>query len=99
MTAIQPVLERAVAAGDLPYVVAMAARSDRILFQGACGAEADTVFRIYSMTKAIGALAAMLLIDRDLEVVPHLIYPAQEMGWGEVEADRPPTPPRGYGQQ
>ena len=64
MTAIQPVLERAVAAGDLPYVMAMAARSDRILFQGACGAEADTVFRIYSMTKAIGALAAMLLIDR-----------------------------------
>ena len=64
MTGIQQVLDRAVAAEDLPYVVAMAGTSDGIRFSGSSGAAEDTVFRIYSMTKALGSLAAMILIDR-----------------------------------
>jgi len=55
-------LTAAVARGDVPGLVAMAATRDRILYQGAFGkadvAEArpmtvDAIFRIASMTKAV----------------------------------------------
>ncbi len=71
MSALQQVLEDSVAAGDVPFVVAMAARRDGVFFSGAAGEAAsgrraaeDTLFRIFSMTKAVGSTAAMILIDR-----------------------------------
>ncbi|MCF6234045.1 MAG: beta-lactamase family protein [Rhodobacteraceae bacterium] len=71
MTGIKSVLTDAVAAQDVPFVVAMTANSQGVIFSGAAGdaasgraAAEDTAFRIFSMTKAIGALAAMILVDR-----------------------------------
>lgn len=71
MTALNEVLARAVAAGDLPFAVGMTGTADGITWAGAAGeshpgraAGPDTVFRIFSMTKAIGSTAAMILIDR-----------------------------------
>lgn len=71
MSDIQTVLDKAVAAQDVPFAVAMTANSTGVTFSGAAGnatpdraAAQDTVFRIFSMTKAIGSLAAMILIDR-----------------------------------
>lgn len=71
MAALGEVLARAVAAGDVPFAVGMTGNSDGITWAGAAGesrpglaAGPDTVFRIFSMTKAIGSTAAMILIDR-----------------------------------
>jgi methyl acetate hydrolase len=59
--------------GDIPGVVAMAASSTEILYQGAFGQRdlskpqamtADSVFWIASMTKAITAAAAMQLVEQ-----------------------------------
>ena len=71
MAALESMLEEAVAKGDVPFAVAMVGTSKGIAWSGATGdaaegraADEDTVFRIYSMTKAIGSLAAMIVIDR-----------------------------------
>ncbi|MDN2566775.1 beta-lactamase family protein [Aquibium sp. A9E412] len=71
MQAIDAVLRRAVEAEDLPFVVAMVGNAGGTLYSGAFGEAAagrpaaeDTVFRLYSMTKAVGATAAMILIER-----------------------------------
>ena len=71
MQALQQVLNASVAEADVPFVVAMVARHDGVVFSGAAGEAAsgrkaaeDTIFRIFSMTKAIGSTAAMILIDR-----------------------------------
>src|SRR4051794_25232250 len=65
-------LSAAVARGDVPGVVVMAATRDRILYQGAFGkadvAQArpmtmDAIFRIASMTKAVTSVAAMQLFE------------------------------------
>lgn len=71
MSDIQSVLDKAVAAQDVPFVVGMVGNADGITFSGSAGdaaqgltAAEDTGFRIFSMTKAIGSLAAMILIDR-----------------------------------
>ena len=70
MSKMDEVLAEAVAAQDVPFVVAMAGNADEITYSGAAGetggrqAGEDTAFRIFSMTKAIGSLAAMMLIDR-----------------------------------
>ncbi|MFQ6553234.1 serine hydrolase domain-containing protein [Aestuariibius insulae] len=68
---IDQVLKDAVAARDVPFVVAMSANADGVTYSGHAGQAAegraaaeDTVFRIFSATKAIGSLAAMILIDR-----------------------------------
>ncbi len=64
------VLQDAVAAQDVPFAVAMAGNSGGITYCGAAGETAgrpaaeDTAFRIFSMTKAVGSVAAMILIDR-----------------------------------
>ena len=67
---IDAILKSAVAAGDVPFVVAMSGNADGITYSGAAGqatadraAAEDTAFRIFSMTKAIGSTAAMILID------------------------------------
>ena len=71
MSNIDDILKSAVAAGDVPFVVAMAANSNGVTYSGAAGQAAagraaaeDTAFRIFSMTKAVGSVAAMILIDR-----------------------------------
>ncbi|WP_050927878.1 serine hydrolase domain-containing protein [Aestuariivita boseongensis] len=70
MSDMDQVLADAVAAQDVPFVVAMAGNAAGITYSGAAGetagraAQEDTAFRIFSMTKAIGSLAAMILVDR-----------------------------------
>ena len=71
MSAKQDVLDKAVADGDAPFLVAMTANADGVTWTGASGEAApgraaapDTVYRIFSMTKAVGSTAAMMLIDR-----------------------------------
>jgi methyl acetate hydrolase len=71
MSDLDKVLANAVEADDVPFVVGMVANAQGVTFSGAAGdaaegraAAEDTAFRIFSMTKAIGSLAAMILIDR-----------------------------------
>lgn len=66
------VLARAVANGDVPFAVGMVADAHGERYSGAAGdatpgraaSAEDAVFRIFSMSKAVGAVAAMILIDR-----------------------------------
>ncbi|MBO9400264.1 serine hydrolase domain-containing protein [Shimia sp. R9_3] len=65
------ILKDAVAAQDVPFVVAMSANADGVTYSGSSGeaaagrpASENTVFRIFSATKAIGSVAAMIMIDR-----------------------------------
>ncbi len=71
MTDLNKVLTDAVDAEDVPFIVAMTTNADGVTFSGAAGdaapgraADENTAFRIFSMSKAIGSLAAMILIDR-----------------------------------
>lgn len=71
MENMSAILNEAVKANDVPFVVAMFGNSDGVLWSGAAGERApgapaaeDTVFRIFSMTKAVGSTAAMILVDR-----------------------------------
>ena len=71
MKNLQAVLERAVEQRQLPYVVASVADRNGVVFEGAAGeaapgqkADRDTLFRIFSMTKAVGSAAAAILVDR-----------------------------------
>lgn len=71
MKRLQKVLETSVTDNRVPFAVGMVADSEKVKFSGAAGnacegvsAGEDTIFRIFSMTKAIGATAAMILIDR-----------------------------------
>jgi CubicO group peptidase (beta-lactamase class C family) len=72
-TPIDAVLRQAVERGDVPGVVAVATNRSSITYSGAFGkAEGsaerpmtiDTIFRIYSMTKAITSVAAMQLVEQ-----------------------------------
>ena len=65
------VLSNAVANNDVPFAVAMTGNADGITWSGAAGdaapgivANEATVMRIFSMTKAVGSTAAMILVDR-----------------------------------
>jgi CubicO group peptidase (beta-lactamase class C family) len=69
---IDAALRRAVAAGEVPGVVALAATADGPVYQGAFGSRTvggdaamslDTVFRIASMTKAVTCVAAMQQVE------------------------------------
>ena len=71
MSAIDHVLKEAVSNNDVPFIVAMAGNRSGVTHSDAAGnareglpASEDTVFRIFSMTKGIGALAAMILIEK-----------------------------------
>ena len=71
MSELNRVIDEAVARQDLPFAVAMTAHADGVTWSGAAGEAApgkaaalDTVFRIFSMTKAVGSTAAMILMDR-----------------------------------
>lgn len=70
---LQAVLDRSVSENQAPFMVGMVVDAAGTRFAGAAGqaatgrqADLDTVFRIFSMTKAIGSTAAMMLIDRGL---------------------------------
>jgi len=65
------VLARGVSSGAAPGLVAMTGSAAGVEWAGAAGERApgqpmttDTVFRIFSMTKAVGSTAAMILADR-----------------------------------
>ena len=71
MSELDRILSDAVAADHVPFVVAMTGHAGGVTWSGAAGqARADlpaaenTVFRIFSMTKAVGSTAAMILMDR-----------------------------------
>ncbi len=70
---IDAVLRRATDAGEVPGVVALAASGDGAFYEGAFGLRdlaqgtamtLDTVFRIFSMTKAVTSVAAMQLVEQ-----------------------------------
>jgi methyl acetate hydrolase len=70
--ALDQQLSAAVARGDVPGVVALAATRDRVFYQGAFGKAdvarqrpmtVDAIFRIASMTKAVTSVAAMQLYE------------------------------------
>ena len=70
---IEQVLRNAVAEKHLPCVVAMVARGDAVVYQGAFGKQndaaaatlpADSIFRIASMTKTVTSVALMQLVER-----------------------------------
>ena len=71
MSEFDRVLRDAVSRQDVPFVVATLGNREGVLWSGAAGesspghaATVDTVFRIFSMTKAVGSTAAMILMDR-----------------------------------
>ena len=70
---IDAVLRRAVDAGEVPGVVAMAATTEGVFYEGAFGLRdlakglamaLGTVFRIASMTKAVTSVAALQLVEQ-----------------------------------
>jgi CubicO group peptidase (beta-lactamase class C family) len=72
-TGLDQQLSAAVARGDVPGLVVMAATRDRVLYQGVFGKAdvaggrdmtADAIFRIASMTKAVTSVAAMQLFEQ-----------------------------------
>lgn len=71
MSELDKVISEAVSNQHAPFLVAMTGNADGITWSGAAGerspgqaATVDTVFRIFSMTKAVGSTAAMILMDR-----------------------------------
>jgi methyl acetate hydrolase len=72
-TGIDEVLQNAVARGDVPGVVALAANDDGPIYEGAAGVRsvdaddpisADTMLRIASMTKMVATVAALQLVEQ-----------------------------------
>ena len=70
---VDEVLQSAVARGDVPGVVALAARADGVFYEGAAGKRAadagdpitpDTMLRIASMTKMVTTTAALQLSEQ-----------------------------------
>lgn len=71
MPLLDDVVDETVSGGIAPFVVAMVGDRDGVLWEGASGkstpdsdAGPETVFRLFSQTKAIGSLGALILIDR-----------------------------------
>jgi methyl acetate hydrolase len=71
MSELDDVIRTAVERQDMPFVVAMIGDRHGVRWSGSAGeaqpgvaAASDTIFRIYSMTKAVGCTAAMILMDR-----------------------------------
>jgi methyl acetate hydrolase len=71
MSGLAALLDEAVARGDVPFAVAMVGDRDGVLWEAAAGqasasraAGPDTVVRLFSMSKAVGALMAMIVMDR-----------------------------------
>ncbi len=85
MADLDRVIGEAVSRQDAPFLVAMIGNSKGIQWSGVAGdhspgksATSDTVFRIFSMSKAVGSTAAMILIDRgklDMETPVERVLP------------------------
>ena len=69
---ITTMLNKEIAEGKLPGVVVMVARKGKIIYSDAIGFQdkgantpmkPDTIFRIYSMTKPLASVAAMMLVE------------------------------------
>jgi len=69
---VAEVFKKGVAAGDMPGAVIMIARNGKLVYSQAVGMQdqaankpmaLDSIFRIYSMTKPIVSVAAMLLVE------------------------------------
>ena len=85
MSELQTILENGVANGDVPFVVGIVGNGSGVTWSGAAGEAAPgmpasdkTMFRIFSMTKAVGSAAAMILVDRsklDVETPVEEILP------------------------
>lgn len=87
MGTLDEVLQRGVNQGAAAGIVAAVARRDRITYLGAAGKRStagpepmttDTIFRIFSMTKAVGGVAAAQLVERgllDLDATVESILP------------------------
>ena len=69
---IAATMQRAVDSGEIPGAVAMVARRGKLVYQTSVGYRdfatsapmtADAIFRIYSMTKPIATVAAMILVE------------------------------------
>ena len=73
MSELDRIIGKAVSKQDAPFLVAMVGQRDGVAWAGAAGessseqaAGLDTVFRIFSMSMAVGSMAAMILMDRGL---------------------------------
>ena len=71
MAELDSVIQGAVSRQDAPFLVAMTGNAAGVTWSGAAGesspgkaAAANTVFRIFSQTKAVGSTAAMIMIER-----------------------------------
>jgi methyl acetate hydrolase len=64
VTPLQRLLDGMVARGDLPFAVVMVADADGIHAARAGGTAPDSLFRIFSMTKAVAAVGAAILAER-----------------------------------
>lgn len=71
MSGLATLLDEAVAREDVPFAVAMVGDRDGVLWQAAAGeasashaADPSTMVQLWSMSKAVGALMAMILVDR-----------------------------------
>src|SRR5499425_664960 len=69
---ITTMLKKEIADGKLPGVVVMVARKGKIIYSDAIGLQdkgantpmkLDSIFRIYSMTKPLASVAAMMLVE------------------------------------
>jgi len=71
MNELDGILSKAVTGRELPFAVSAVARGDGVIWSGAAGdsseghaAGLDTLFTLFSMTKAIGGLAALIIVER-----------------------------------
>jgi methyl acetate hydrolase len=73
MIELDELLAQAVERSDVPFIVAMVGTREGTVWSAAAGratgsrdAGVDTAFRLFSMTKGIGALAALMTVERGL---------------------------------
>ena len=108
LDAITRVFEKVVAENRLPGAVLLVARKGRLVYANAIGRRdprasdpmrLDTIFRIYSMTKPMVSVAAMLLVEDGViqlvDPVSKWLPPFKDVkvagASGEVAAERPMT--------
>jgi CubicO group peptidase (beta-lactamase class C family) len=98
---LDKVLAKHVAAKDVPFAVGIAASSKGIFYSGQDGEAApgmaagpETMMRIFSMTKAVGSMAGMIMIERgklgfDTPVVDVIPEFAQIQVLDRFDGDKP----------
>jgi CubicO group peptidase (beta-lactamase class C family) len=63
---LDTLLHTAVEDGELPFVAAMVANHDAVLYQGSFGAPPNAIYRLASLTKPITSVAILMLRERGL---------------------------------